>query len=242
MLGRIQDYLRLRWDIFWYNFRWSNYTRLLDGWLIKAAVAVPFVGYLILFNDTVAKHISFDHLTNAQGGYFGLSSTSRLKLVYLGLVCLGAANLFYYLRRPYVIKLGRDQPEYVEHGLKHFTLADYIRSNGDIRGSGIDPYTQHGKYYTDEYEGFLKYASHPSAPNPTGKAPAAFHWADAKSKYENLLRSMLIETYFRETIQRRASLIACLFLAVAGYILLLVPSTDLFLRVMTVILSPLFGR
>lgn len=242
MLERLANYLRLRWDVFSYNFRWSDYSRLLDGWFAKAAVAVPFVGYLILFNDTVANRISFHSLTNSEGGFFGLTSGARLKFVYLGLVCLGVANIVYFVRRPYVLKLGRDQPEYVEHALKHFTLADYIQINGDIRGSGFDPYTQHGKYYTDEYEGFLKYASHPSTANPTGMAADPFHWADAKSKYENLLRSMLIETYFRETVRRRGSLITSIFLAMLGYSLLLVPSTDLFLRVMTVILSPILMR
>jgi hypothetical protein len=233
---------RLRWEVFCYNFRWSNYSRLLDGWLSKAAMAVPFVGYLILFNDSVANRISFNALTNAEGGYFELSSSARLKFVYLGLVCLGAANIVYVIRRPYVLKLGRDEPEYVEHALKHFTLADYIQLNGDIRGRGIDPYTQHGKYYTAEYEGFVQYASHPSGPNPTGKKEDPFHWADAKNKYENLLRSMLKETYFRESVGRQYSLIACLSIALIGYLLLLIPSTDLFLRVMSVIVLPLIGR
>ena len=54
-----------------------------------------------------------------------------------------------------------------------------------------------------------------------------------RDKFEGLLRSMLIEHFCREKIQRRYSLTFCIFLSLIGYLLLLIPSADLFLKVMS---------
>ena len=59
-------------------------------------------------------------------------------------------------------------------------------------------------------------------------------WTQAKGKYEGLMRSMLIENFFRNNVMRRTSLTLCIVLSVVGYVLLLVPSADLFVKVLTV--------
>ena len=232
------NYLRMKWQIFTYNFAWPKYVFLLNGWLAKCAMAVPFVGYLIIFNDTVSSHLSFDRLANESASAFGLTSLARLKFLYLGMVSLGVANAFYYLRRPYVLRIGIDQVEYVDRALKNFTLENYISIHDEIRHSGYDPYTRHGKYYDSEYESFMNYAA-PSSDGGLAAMSQQFHWVDAKAKYETLLRSMLIENYFRNSIKNRVSLSISLVLAVLGYVLMAIPSADLFLKVMRVIVRPI---
>jgi hypothetical protein len=179
----------------------------------------------------------FDRSENkiASANTLGLSSINRLKLIYFGLIFLRSANILYRLRRPFVFRLGKNQFTYVENALRHFTASAYIDIHGTIRHEGH--LTLHGKYYDSEYESFLNDALGREREDPLGEAPG--DWTAAKNKYESLLRSMLIENFFRNDVKRRYSLTACIFLAFIGYFSLLVPSADLFLKVLAVSLRPL---
>jgi hypothetical protein len=230
-IERWTSYCRMEWSTFAYNYGWSKYVFLFDGWIAKCAMAVPIVGYLILFNDSVSQHLSFERLAGENILRFGLSSVERLKLIYFGLIFLGSANILYRLRRPFVLKNGTDQFEYVEKSLKHFTVSAYMDIHGVIRHEGH--HTLHGKYYDAEYDAFLNLALGEWG-ECSQRDETTADWAGAKSKYEGLLRSMLIENFFRNNVRRRLSLTGCLILSVVGYLLLLVPSADLFVKVMTV--------
>jgi hypothetical protein len=95
-------------------------------------MAVPVVGYLILFNDSISQHLSFNHLASEdQLSVFGLSASARLKLIYFGLIFLGSANILYRLRRPYIFRIGTDQFDYVERALVHFTAQNLHRYKWD---------------------------------------------------------------------------------------------------------------
>jgi hypothetical protein len=192
-------------------------------------MAVPVVGYLILFNDTISQHLSFNKLASENVLGFGLSSVARLKLIYFGLIFLGSANILYRLRRPFVFKVGTNQFEYVEHALTHFTVSAYIDIHGVIRHEGH--HTLHGKYYDAEYDAFLDLALGKKGQRSQRDESTA-DWTEAKSRYEGLLRSMLIENFYRNNVRRRFSLSCCILLALLGYGLLLIPSMDLFIKVL----------
>jgi hypothetical protein len=228
---RGKNYWRAKWGSFTYNYGWSDYVYLFDGWVAKCAMAVPIIGYLILFNDSISQHLSFNKLANENLLGFGLSSGARLKLIYFGLIFLGSANILYRIRRPFVFKVGTDQFEYVEHALKHFTISAYIDIHGRIRYEGH--HTLHGKYYDAEYDAFLNLALGQKGQRAQRDESTA-DWTLAKSRYEGLLRSMLIENFYRSNVKRRLSLSCCLFLSLLGYALLLLPSVDLFVKVFTV--------
>lgn len=89
--------------------------------------------------------------------------------------------------------------------------------------------TPDGKYYDSEWKGFLETARNPG--EGTDNVVRSGNWEDAKRKYGDLLRSMLRENFFRSDTQNRISLSICLFLSTVGYILLAIPSIDLFAKV-----------
>jgi hypothetical protein len=213
------------------NYGWSDYLYLFDGWVAKCAMAIPIVGYLILFNDTVSQHLSFNRLADENILGFGLSPVARLKLIYFGLIFLGSANILYRIRRPFVFKIGTDQFDYVENALKHFTVSAYIDIHGLIRHEGH--HTLHGKYYDAEYDAFLNLAlGHKGDRSQRDETTA--DWTQAKSRYEGLLRSMLIENFFRNNVKRRLWLSGCILLSLLGYMLLFIPSLDLFVKVLNI--------
>ena len=231
------DHCRMKWTGFSYNYGWSRYVVLFDGWIAKCAMAVPIVGYLILFNDSISQHISFNKLASENLIGFGVSPIARLKCIYFGLIFLGSANILYRLRRPFVFKIGTNQFDYVEKALRHFTASTYIDIHGTIRHEGH--VTLHGKYYDAEYDDFLDDALGREESDHRGEKSG--DWTAAKLKYEHLLRSILIENFFRNNVKRRYSLTACIVLAFIGYILLFIPSADLFVKVLVVSLRSILA-
>jgi hypothetical protein len=225
-------HFKLKRDIFTYNYRWSDYVFLFDGWIARSAMAVPVVGYLIIFNDSISQHLSFDKLAQESTAGFGLSPVLRLKFIYFGLIFLGAATILYRLRRPFVFRIGSNQFDYVENALRHFTVAAYIDIHGTIRHEGH--HTLHGKYYDAEYDAFLGLALGHKHEQRRQRDETTADWTAAKNRYEGLLRSMLIENFSRNDVKRRFSLTCCILLALAGYFLLLIPSSDLFIKVLAV--------
>ena len=222
---------RSKWSEFAYNYGWSRYVILFDGWIAKCAMAVPILGYLILFNDSISQHLSFNKLADESSIHFGLSSLVRLKIIYFGLIFLGSANILYRLRRPFTFKIGTNQFDYVEKGLEHFTVSAYININGEIQTRGH--HTLHGKYYDADWDTFLDLAL--GKREALGRNESTANWLEAKNRYGELLRSMLIENFYRNNVTHRISLTLCLIFATAGYFLLFIPSIDLFIKVMIVV-------
>lgn len=219
--------LKSWWQTFSYNYSWSDYVKYIDGWIPKLALSVPIIGYLILFNDKVSDLLIFKAIANEDTLLFGLTGIQRLRLIYFGLIFLGISNFIYLLKKPYQFKLGTNLVDYTRTCLEVFTLGDYIQMHGTIRHEGH--LTLHGKYYDSEWDGFLDAAKNTG--EGTDKVQRDGDWEGAKSKYGGLLRDILAENFFRYDIGRRFWLSLCFALSTTGYLLMLTPSVDLFIKV-----------
>lgn len=216
------------WQIFIYNYRWSDYVAYIDGWIPKLSLSVSIIGYLILFNDKISEILIFKELANEDSFQFGLSGIQRLRLLYFGLIFLGVSNIIYRFKKPYQFKFGTNLIDYTRTCLEIYTLSDYIDINGTIQSEGH--FTLSGKYPDSEWDGFLE------ASKTTGKGTENVtrdgDWEGAKRKYGGLLRGILSEYYFRYDIGKRFWLSLCFFLSTFGYLMLLAPSVDLFAKVL----------
>jgi hypothetical protein len=216
------------WQTFIYNYQWSDYVVYIDGWIPKLAFSVPILGYLILFNDKTSDFLIFQQLANEHISSFGLSGVQRLRLLYFGLIFLGISNFIYRVRKPYQFKFGSNYMDYSRCCLEIFTLSNYNDIHHQIRREGH--LTVRGKYYDSEWDGFLNRASN----TDEGKNTVARDgdWEAAKKKYGSLLLDMLYENFFRSDRGRRGWLTVCLLLSSFGYVCLLFPSFDLFIKVL----------
>lgn len=190
-------------------------------------MTVPLLGYLILFNDSVSELLTFQVLIGESESSFGLSGSQRLRCLYFGLVSLGVSNIIYRLRRPYIFRFGTNITEYTRTCLEIFTSYDFTQIHHRIRADGH--LTIGGKYYDSEWDGFLADARDPDA--GTEQAKNTGDWSLAVRKHGDLLRAMLSENFFRGETTRRPWLTACLMLSSCGYLLLIVPGADLFIKV-----------
>lgn len=221
-----------KWHNFSYNYRWSDYVKFIDGWLAKFAFFFPIVGYLILFNDEISSFFRFENIakTNIE---FGLDYSTRLHLLYFGLFFLGISNLIYRLKRPKIFKYSTDVFDYVSFGLEQFVRSDYIQIHSRIREYGN--ISLDGKYYDSEWDGFLDLSS--NTDEGRENVVRNGNWQEAKHRYGNLLRSMLRDNFYYLDKKRRAYLTICLIFSFVGYIFLIIPSGDLFFKVLVTIFS-----
>jgi hypothetical protein len=219
--------LASRWQIFWYNFGWSDWVAYIDGWIPRFALFVPVIGYLILFNDSVGTVLVFEYLAEERITQFGLSGQERLRFVYFGLFALGISNLIFRFKKPYVFTFGTNRSDYMRTCLEVFTFQDFLQLHGTIRHRGH--LTLDGKYYDSEWDGFVEAATNTG--EGTDRVERDGSWDEARGRYGSLLRSILGETFFRGNTQRRFWLLLCVALSTLGYILLSMPSVDLFIKV-----------
>lgn len=222
-IKKLKDFASDRWSTFEYNFGWSDWVGYIDGWIPRFAFFVPIIGYLILFSDQIGGSLNFNTLAGSVVD-FGLTGQERLRYVYFGLFFLGISNLFYRQKRPYNFKFGTDRINYSRTALESFTYQDFFSLHSKNRK---EPHTIEGKYYEAEWDNFMMC----SVDHADGRTGHPVSWEDGKSKYGSLLRSILSEEFFRGNSQRKFWLVLCIFLSSLGYVLLLIPSGDLFIKV-----------
>lgn len=216
-----------KWQTFWYNFAWSDWLPYVDGWIPRLALSVPIVGYLILFNDTVSHALEFVYITSQPINEIGLTGTQRLRFIYFALIALGVSNFIFRLKRPFAFRYGTNVKDYSKACLDLFTLYDFVQLHDTIRLERHK--TPKGNYDDSEWDGFVEAATNTG--EGTDRVERDGSWDDACRRYGNLLRSILSETFFRQNIRRRHWLAICVILSTLGYLLLSVPSIDLFVKV-----------
>lgn len=212
---------------FWHNFRWSDWLGYVDGWIPRFAFFVPLIGYLIIFNDNVTGLLKFNELTGAYNLFDGISSSERLRLIYFGLILLGLSNIIFRVKKPYIFRFGTNIREYTINCLNTLSFDSFQRMHHGIREDGH--FTQSGKYYDSEWDGFKKAALNEGEGTDSVKRNG--HWEDAKSQYGSLLRAILNEHFFKKDVAHKGWLMFCVVLSSIGYLLLIIPSIELFIKV-----------
>lgn len=215
------------WSTFKYNYAWSTWVKYIDGWIPRFAFFFPIIGYIILFNDQISEMIHFEQITHQVTYSSGIDSKTRLQCIYYGLFFLGISNFIYKVKKPYAFRFGKNFVEYTKITLENFTYGDFANIHNTIRHQGH--LTLDGKYYDSEWDGFSKVAK--NAGEGTNYVERSGSWENAKLEYGSLLRSMLRENFFRSDTVNRGWLTSCLILSTAGYLLLAIPSIDLFIKV-----------
>ena len=243
------DGVKVRWQTFEYNFTWADYTAYLNGPIARTSYMIPLIGYAVIFNDYVTDNVTFSNLANEVSTTFFLNSADRVRFLFFGFIIIAAANLAYKALRPKLLKFGENQRDFNEHFLSQATAETFLQLHLKIRGDDFDPLTLDGKYYDDDWDLFWREARWSDSGKNYLKENTDVRdfpdylrvdFEDAKRRHKSLLLSILRETYFRESRKKRPQLIFCLALCSVGYLLLLVPSVDLTLRVLELTIQDLW--
>jgi hypothetical protein len=226
----------LYWRV--YNFSWSGWYWVFENRIAKISPMASAVGYFIYLNDILVERFGFEEITGNTASVLGLSLTTKLSLVYFGLLLVAAGRVLYLFRRPNSIRYGPDLAAWVNRGIRECTFSDFNGFHQDIRAnSHRSPY---GRYYDDDWEAFRDDATWSESgrtrePSLESKRRMRVHvdYAAAKLRHEDLLRSILTDRYFEYSARRKLSLFFCLLLGLAGFAMFFLPNLDLLLTILT---------
>jgi hypothetical protein len=209
---------------------WEVLTRVGRSKLVSLTIFVPVLGYLIIFNENLVAFLVlsediFPHGNPTTGETLSwwFSGRTRLMFLYFGLMFVGVASILYQLLCPTLIK---------EHGSGSSFIRDEIdlmtgrRTNGILRSlsdrikesdNGFEELTSLAdalrRFYQDD--------------------PAAY----PEGTRERLNTDLMLLQWENENSRHphTRSVVAILYLL--GFVLLFVPSAELFLRVSSTIYS-----
>ena len=222
MISEVCAACKWRFDSLWYRFAWDDYVSLFEGPLSKAFAAVPVFAYLIIFNDALLDKFGFRELIGEEDSSFFLKDVSRLKFAYFGLICLGLGQLLFLWRRPFVLKQARSQSDYINFVRSVFTPRDFIAVYERITREGHT--TLYGKDELSQWDIFIAQITEHKMVN--------YSYQSAIEKFGGLVRSLAVDNYRTYVLKRKFSLLVSLSLVSVGYLLLAIPSIDLFFKVL----------
>ena len=204
---------------------WTYWIPYIDGWIPRFSLFFPIVGYLILFNDSVSESLVFSRLTGTEIQW-GFSGDHRIRFLYFGLLSLGISNFLYKTRKPHIFRFGKSLIEYTHTGLEFFTYNDFLQMHEYIQNEGHNAIEE--KYRNDEWVKFSDMANTNEGWLSIEKGSG---WEKVTKTHGGLLRSILKESFYYGDRQRRVSLSICVVLSTIGYLLLITPGIELFIKV-----------
>jgi hypothetical protein len=202
---------------------WSSLGAMLTNYTARAIYALPIAGYIILYSDYFQTLFKFTVLSSSWGF---LSFISRINMIYHGsLILLLAYGLFWWYSPP-LLQNKRDRQHFVTDivvSRDRSTVLHIVRSSTQY----LEP-----------------------LPFPRGEALEALldimkrrttQIGSNAGEYEDIIPSILTFYYNWQNFTRPKlrTLIFCL--TGIGYILLILPAFDLFLRVLSTDVRTLFG-
>lgn len=227
-------------SLYWrtYNFSWANHIATFENPIAKVSILGSSVGYLIFLNDYMVEHLGFEYVTSGAASLFGLDLRIKLQLLYFGFMLIAFARAIYLYSRPWVIRNGPSEEKFVDYGLKNLTYGDFARLHRDIREN--QHRTLYGKYYDDHWDAFAEDATWKDAGNTKRLDPKELltsrqnvDFSQAKSRHEDLLRSILRDRYAEYSARNKPALLLALAVAFLGYSLFLLPNLDLAITIVS---------
>ena len=107
-------------------FTWDKLRPILRSDLSRATIAIPIVGYLIVFNDTVFETISFESITNSHGTLI-FSPRTRLQLIYFGLLIIASSTIWFRYRSPAQVLLAADVFGYQRTAFEDYSIYEFVQ-------------------------------------------------------------------------------------------------------------------
>ena len=205
---------------------WEGLTRIGRSRLISLTIFVPVVGYLIIFNENViqllelSKALFPDNGTNNFKIWF--SNLDRLFYIYFGLMLLGLASILYQLYCPTLIKEHRNDRNYIRDEINLMTGR---RTNSLLKFLSERIPEEHNKYKE------LKDLS--DLINRYHQQPESYQEGTRDRLNTDL---MLIQWQNENWTYILPRIIISLFYFF-GFVLLSIPSAELFLRVSSILIN-----
>lgn len=232
--------------------RWSSWNFLFAGFTSKAAIVIPLFGYAIILSDRTVDFFTFDRIlneseksielsiqdeksntimliinsdnfnpkkndindnivNNSKNNKLFVSAPQRMKMMYLGTIIVFLSAIAYNIKRQAPQRISNYRIGYLEIGNRNFSDTEFRKIAIEIKSNFVEKIDK-----------------------------------DGRKLLENFNRSQTNETYKTDLLSlnhhlndktNRIYLYFCVFFGMLGYIIVLIPSLDVFQAVVRSIFS-----
>lgn len=214
----------------WRFTQWPFIKTIANNDLSRIIGLVPLAGYLILFNDEIARFASFDTLAGVRdqaGTTFLIGSVTKLRLVFFGSLFVFGSNVIYRVWHPPVLDGSNSAIEFAGRVREDYTVREIAEMEAQVFTEGWQP--RHQDFW--EFLGRER-----KAPILGGFRPDVRR--SVLNKHGDYVSFLAREWWVGMMHSNRAARLAALALGTAGYVLLAIPTIDI---AQAVVRDMLFG-
>jgi len=204
------DWKIVRWD-FVKGIENNDFTRIVG--------LIPVAGYLILFNDEIARLASFDVLAGVKGddvSPFLFSGLTKLRLVFLGSLSVLCSFFIYRLFRPAVLEVSKNELEFSELVRQRYSVHELTEMENYV----------HSERWIERTSSFWTVRGKKRSKEPvvSGYVPEAR--ALMFSKHSDYIGFLAREWWVGTMHTYRLARVSSAVLGTLGYLLLALPTVD----------------
>lgn len=204
----------------WKFVRWDFVKGIANNDFTRVISLIPVAGYLILFNDEIARLASFDALAGVLGkdvSPFFLGGLTKLRLVFFGSLLVLCSFLIYRVFRPDVLEISNNDMEFSELVRQRYSVHELAEMEKEV----------YSESWTERTSAFwvVLGKSRPKKSVVSGYRPdARVHMF---SKHVDYIDFLSREWWFGMMHKHRPLRVCSAMLGVFGYILLGFPTFDI---------------
>lgn len=203
----------------WKVVRWDFIKGIASNEFSRVVVLIPIAGYLILFNDEIAKIASFDALAGVSEddvSPFMLDGLTKLRLIFLGSLSVLCSFLIYQVFRPEVLQASNGDLEFAELVRQRYSVYEIAQMEEQVCSEN---WTER----TESFWGVLG-KSRSKKLRVSGFRPSAR--AHMFSKHGAYISFLAREWWVGQMHIHRLARVSSAVLGILGYLLLAFPTID----------------
>lgn len=204
----------------WKIVRWNFVKGIANNDFTRVVGLIPVAGYLILFNDEIARLASFDALAGVgedEVSPFLLSGLAKLRLVFLGSLLVLCSFLTYRVFRPEELEVSNNDLEFSELVRQRYSVHELAEMEKHV----------HSESWTERTSGFWVILGKRRSKKPmvSGYRPDAR--AHMFSKHGDYIGFLAREWWVGMMHTYRVARVSSAVLGILGYLLLAIPTVDI---------------
>ncbi|WP_127558989.1 hypothetical protein [Nioella ostreopsis] len=202
---------------------WNFIEPISNSNLSKLIAAIPVIGYLILFNDTIIANIEFSFLSgsrNVEVSDFVLPAKTKLQLVFLGSVLILVSNSLFRVFQPSALRNAKDEFSFANHVISSYTIAELFSMEQSVFDRDWTPRTL---FLSAQRKNIERGYPHTLRSGYYSTKEELFRKED-----EDLFREIAYEWFLNEMNTYQKTRVVTLVFSVLGFLLIFIPSLDVF--------------
>lgn len=204
----------------WKIIRWQTVKAVAKNDFTRVVALIPLAGYLILFNDEIARMVSFDTLAGVgetDSSPFLLDGLTKLRLVFFGSILVFLSFLIYRLFRPEVLEASNNDLEFSELVRQRYSVYELARIEESV----------HSESWTERTEAFWIFLGERRAKKPVVSGYRPDVRDQMFATHGDYIRFLAREWWEGMMHTRRPARICSLTFGVGGYVMLAIPTVDI---------------